>query len=297
MSIEIREDSQYTFTYEKIRSDLPQLITTATIAVFDPEGNEMVAETDMSIAINVATYNQDFSIDPTDLEFELGQNYKVVYNIDGEVIVYLFDIVRYPFVNPVSDQDLINENPVVRLGVNEAKGKANSGSTTTIVDTERTEVNQHWYGGQLEVLPLDDADQITKHQVDDYDKPTNTLTFTPARSVAVTTENYVLRRSYKAQIDLAGEKVTEDLNKNAKRIYLLLDSTQCKRLVIYKFFETYFQSKREATDDKNDLQFKYYAEKYGAELNTIKLDYDADDDGIIDSDEVAQSNFVSELYR
>ena len=44
----------------------------------------------MSVAINVATYNVDFSVDPTDLEWELGENYKVVYTIDGEVIVYFF---------------------------------------------------------------------------------------------------------------------------------------------------------------------------------------------------------------
>lgn len=297
MSIEIRKDSQYTFTYEKIRSDLPQLITSATISIFDPKGNEMLAETDMSIAINVATYNQDFSVDPTGFEFDLGQNYKVIYTIDGEVIAYLFDIVLYPFVNPVTDQDLITENEIVRRGVWEVKGQADSGSTTTILDTERTEANESWYGGVLEVLPLDDANQITKHQINDYDRPTNTLTFEPARNVAITTENYVLRRSYKAQIDLAGEKVGEDLAKNAKRIALLLDSTQCKRLVIYKFFETYFQAKRQADGDSADLQFKYYSDKYAAELLSIKLDYDADEDGVIDEEEKAQSDFVVEVTR
>lgn len=297
MSIEVRLDSQYTFTYEKIRSDLPQLITEATIAIYNADGEEMLAETDMSVAINVATYNVDFSVDPTDLEWSLGQNYKVVYVIDGETIVYFFDIVNYPFVNPVNDQDLITENPIVKKGVWEVKGQADSGTVDTIIDTERTEVNEYWYGGIIDILPLDDADQVTSHRVTDYDNTINTLTFEPARATAITTENYVLRRSYQSQINLAGEKVVEDLNKNAKRAYLLIDSTQCKRLVIYKFFETYFQALREAEGDKNDLQFKYYSEKYSSELNNLKVDYDEDEDGDITEEEQGVSNFVTEILR
>ena len=297
MSIEVRLDSQYTFTYEKIRSDLPQLITEATIAIYNADGEEMLAETDMSVAINVATYNVDFSVDPTDLEWSLGQNYKVVYVIDGETIVYFFNIVNYPFINPVNDQDLITENPIVKKGVWEVKGQADSGTVDTIIDTERTEVNEYWYGGIIDILPLDDADQVTSHRVTDYDNTINTLTFEPARATAITTENYVLRRSYQSQINLAGEKVVEDLNKNAKRAYLLIDSTQCKRLVIYKFFETYFQALREAEGDKNDLQFKYYSEKYASELNNLKVDYDEDEDGDITEEEQGVSNFVTEILR
>lgn len=297
MSIEVRLDSQYTFIYEKIRSDLPQLITEATITIYNSAGEEMLAETEMSVAINVATYNVDFSVDPTDLEWELGENYKVVYDIDGETIVYFFSIVNYPFVNPVNDQDLITENPIVKKGVWEVKGQADSGTVDTIIDTERTEVNEYWYGGIIDILPLDDADQVTSHRVTDYDNTINTLTFEPARATAITTENYVLRRSYQSQINLAGEKVVEDLNKNAKRAYLLIDSTQCKRLVIYKFFETYFQALREAEGDKNDLQFKYYSEKYASELNNLKVDYDEDEDGDITEEEQGVSNFVTEIMR
>lgn len=297
MSLEVRIDSQYTFTYEKIRSDLPQLITDATIAIYNSNGDEMLAETTMSVAINVATYNVDFSVDPTDLEWELGENYKVVYTIDGEVIVYFFSIVNYPFVNPVTDQDLITENPIVKKGTWEVKGQADSGTTDTIIDTERTEVNEYWYGGIIEILPLDDSNQITSHRVTDYDATVNTITFSPARSSSITTENYVLRRSYQSQIDLAGEKVVEDLNKNAKRAYLLIDSTQCKRLVVYKFFETYFQALRDAEGDKNDLQFKYYAEKYASELNNLKVDYDENEDGDISEEEKGASNFVVEIVR
>lgn len=297
MALEIRLDSQYTFTYEKIRSDLPQLITEATITIYNSAGEEMLAETEMSVAINVATYNVDFSVDPTDLEWELGENYKVVYDIDGETIVYFFSIVNYPFVNPVNDQDLITENPIVKRGTWEVKGQADSGTTDTIIDTERTEVNEYWYGGIIDILPLDDADQVTSHRVTDYDSTINTITFEPAYSATITTQNYVLRRSYQSQIDLAGEKVVEDLNKNAKRAYLLIDSTQCKRLVVYKFFETYFQALRETEGDKNDLQFRYYSDKYSTELNSLKVDYDEDEDGDITDDEKGASNFVTEITR
>ncbi len=290
-------DSQYTFTYEKIRSDLPQLITEATITIYNSAGEEMLAETDMTTAINVAAYNVDFSVDPTDLEWSLGQNYKVVYTIDGETIVYFFDIVNYPFINPVNDQDLITENPIVKKGTWEVKGQADSGTTDTIIDTERTEVNEYWYGGIIDILPLNDADQVTSHRVTDYDSTINTITFEPAYSATITTQNYVLRRSYQSQIDLAGEKVVEDLNKNAKRAYLLIDSTQCKRLVVYKFFETYFQALRETEGDKNDLQFRYYSDKYSTELNSLKVDYDEDEDGDITDDEKGASNFVTEITR
>lgn len=294
MSIEIREDSQYTFTYEKIRSDLPQLITEATITIFSNTGETILEETSMSVTSNVASYNIDLSAYD---DFELGTNYRVQYDIDGEVISYFFSVVKCPFVNPVDDQDLVNENPIVRKGVWEAKGQADSGTFDTIVDTERTEAYQHWYGGVIEILPLDDANQITKHQINDYDNTINTITFTPTRSTAVTTENYVIRRSYQAQINLAGEKVAEDLWKNDKRIYLLLDSTQAKRLIIYKFFETYFQGLRDAEGDKQDLQFKYYLEKYNAEIASLKFDYDANEDGVIDDSEKGESLTSVEIIR
>ena len=51
----------------------------------------------------------------------------------------------------------------------------------------------------------------------DYDATVNTITFSPARSSSITTENYVLRRSYRVKLISPGKKVVEDLNKNAKR--------------------------------------------------------------------------------
>lgn len=297
MNLEIREDSQYTFVHTEVRNDLPWLITSALISIIHSDGTTLVDEETMSVVSNVASYNVDFSIDESGGEYALGANYRVVFNIDGKIINRFFDIVRYPFENPVIDQDLIEENPMLRKGQTEEHGQADSGTVSTLIDTERNEPSEYWYGGEMTIIPLNETQQSTVHKVTDYNDSTQEFTFDPPRATAITTENYVIRRSYQQSIDVAGEIVREDLWKNNKRAYLLLDSSQLKRLIIYKFFERYWGVRREAQGDHADLEYARYSDMYKGLISSVPLVLDADDDGVIDEDEKRTDVGETEIVR
>lgn len=297
MNLEIREDSQYTFTHVEVRNDLPWNITTATLSIYGYDGVKIVDSVAMSVTSNTASYNVNFSVDISSTEWSRSQNYRAEFNIDGVYYQRFFDIVRSPFICRVVDRDLIEEDSSLQDGRMEQAGQADSGTTTTIIDTERREPEQYWYGGKIRIIPLVDSDQVTEHQITNFDNDTNELTFEPARSLAITTENYIIRRSYQSSIDASAEIVKEDLWRNGKRAHLLLDSSQINRLVIYKFFERYWQVKREATDDSADLKFKHYEQKYKDTIGGLVAIMDADDDGIIDEDEARTQVSVTEIIR
>ena len=137
MNLEIKEDnSSYTFTFTKYVNDLESNITTATISIDNPGGTEYVASTNMSLSGATATYTVDFSSDPSAGTWSRDRNYKAIMIIDGETHIRLFDIVRYPFINSVTIDDLRSENrealDVIGYKIN---GTGESGSTTTLVDS------------------------------------------------------------------------------------------------------------------------------------------------------------------
>lgn len=302
MNLEIREDSTYTFTFQRVVDGLTKGLTSATLAIVGSDGEEYQTATAMTVSSNVATKAINFATDPTSLTYSRGRNYKAVITATYsdstvEVIPRLFDIVLYPFVNQVSDQDLISENRMLENGIQEEGGEASSGSTTTLVDLNRSEANDWWNGGKLFVMPLLDDGKITEHTVTDFVSSTGTITFTPART-AVTTEAYTIRRSYQQQITTAGEIVQADIASNGKQAYLMIDSTQVNRLIIYKCLERWFQQARKAEGDQYDLQFNYYRGEYDKLFNSIPLMYDADDSGSIEEDEQQVGTFtIVEISR
>lgn len=301
MNLEIKEDSTYTFTFERTVDNLTKGLTSATIAILSKGGATYQTATAMTVASNVATKSINFATDPTAGEYSLGRFWQAVIvatyaDSTTETIVRFFDIVRYPFVNQVKDQDLIDENRYVAEGIQDFGGTASSGSDSTLVDLNRAESDDYWNGGKLFILPLVDTDKVTEHTVTDFVKSTGTLTFTPTRT-AVTLEQYTLRRSYQAQINLAGKIVQEDLLAQTKLAYLCVDSTQLNRLIVYKCLERYFQPLREQENDKWDLQFKYYQGEYKKLFDSIPLTYDASDDGAIDDDEQTVNLAVINLSR
>lgn len=293
MNIEIAEDTSYTFTYTKTDSGaVPGTITTATLRILGPTGSVYQASTAMTIASPNATKAINFATDPTDLTYSRDRNYQVEYTIDGSVYREFFDLVRVPFSNRVVDQDLINENRLMLDGVAEQSGVASSGTTLTLVDLGQSESDDHWNGGQITILPLTDTGVVIERLVTDYVKSTGTITFTPA-ATAVTTERYFIRRSYKAMTDAAADRVREDILSQGNPAYLLIDSTQVKRLIVLKTLESYFQQMRSAEGDKYDLQFKYYETEYKRQLAAIPLIIDIDDSGGIDSEEEKGQAFMS----
>ncbi|MBW1784889.1 MAG: hypothetical protein JRL30_29610, partial [Deltaproteobacteria bacterium] len=109
--IEVQKDSTYTFQYFKEVNNALSTISAATITIYDPSNNEILAATAMSVSGDIATHAWDST------GKDMGRNYYVKFIPDGGTpIVRFFDIYAYPFINDITDDDLIAENEVLKKG-------------------------------------------------------------------------------------------------------------------------------------------------------------------------------------
>ena len=290
MKIEVQENNtSFDFTFTSFVNDIQTNITAATIVIKNPAGTEFLASVAMSgTGTPTVTHTQDFT-DDTGGVWEIDRNYTAILTIDGVDHLRLFDIVRFPFVNEVNIDDLRNENrDALDQGGSKVEGTADSGSTTTVVDSTKVGA-ETFAGGRIEIYPAANDERSTFHTVDSFASGTGTFTFSPARDDAVATNNYTVRRSYAEDIDRAGTIVQSHLWKKAQRAYLILDNTQVRDMIVYKFFERLFIKRRIAIGDDNrdHTQYLYYRDQYNIEYDGLPLAYDSDDDGLIEDDEEA----------
>lgn len=293
-------DSDSTYAQANTSSDFNTNISSLTIpfnntqlfikAIFDGS-NTQSAVSNIDVVIGqvgaTATHTQDFSTDPSAGKFSIGRNYQAIIIVDGETLVRLFDIVKYPFINEVTIEDLRDENRQALDDIGyRINGDADSGSTTTLVDA--TKIGEETFlGGELEIYPTDNADRSSFHTITAFDSATGTFTFSPARGVAVATNAYTTRRSFAEDIKRSGEIVQKELWKKDRRAYLILDNSQIKDLIIYKFFERMYGRRRKAINEDNSdhVDFLYYSDLYRSDYDGLPLVYDLDEDGVIDNDE------------
>ena len=276
--IEVREGESYEFEAFIESSNLPTIPSVATMEIFSSDGDTILSSTSMVIdgTTGVASYTWNST------GTAKGVNYIAKFLLDTTAIVRLFDIYLTPFINLITDDDLILEYSEIKSGVWEQSGTAQSGTTSTIVDNSRFEDTGTWNGGKLEIIQ---DNELIIRDVVSYVSSTSTITFTPVIDPAITTEKYLIRKSYQNDIDYAGNKVVLDLKKIDRRASLILDNNATKYLVVYKFFESYFFKLIKQEGDEFYLKYNYYKEKYSSELQGLNLVYDSNDDGVIDDDE------------
>lgn len=277
--IEIQKDSTYTFTHFIESKNLPIVPSTATITILESNGTEILASTAMTIdgTTGVCTYAWDST------GVEVGMNYMVKYQLDSyDPVIRLFDVMLYPFVNNVTDDDLFSEYKGLKTNYYEDSSQADSGATTTIVDSNRAEDDDHWNGGQLEIYQ---SQKVYIRKITDYVQSTGTITFTPAMPSAITTEEYTIRQSYQEDIDRAGRVVQLQFKRIEKRAYLVIDSYTLKQLIIYEVLKQYFFEIMKEEGDEFSIKYAYYASQYNAIFESLKLVYDEDESGTIEDGE------------
>lgn len=288
MNLEAKKDSVHSFSFpnnvfgsERRLKNLPVAITSATIKIDKPGGTEILAATAM--AISVDTYSATYSWNSTGQD--VGENYAVTFTINGTVYVRFMDIYNYPFLHTVCDDDLFAIDQTLKDSTWHVSGKATSGTTATLVDTNRIEDDGKFNGGMIDLF-YDDA--IVRRDITSFVKTTKTITFTPVVSVAVSAGlGYAARESFQASIDTAADEVQERFTQIEKRAYLLIDHSQTKKPIIYKTLANYWRQKVKEKDDEYDLRYKYYLEEYENYFTNTIWKYDTDWNALIDDDETA----------
>ena len=286
MNLEIKQDSTHTFTFPDDvfessywQSNQKTVITSATIEITDALDDEIQAVTNMTISGD--TYSATYNWDSTDEDIK--ENYIVKFVINGVCYNRFFDIYLYPFQNTVTDDDLFAKDSSLKEYVHKKSGKADSGTITTLVDSNRIEDDNFFNGGVIEIYF---NEKIEKRNVADFVSSTNTITFTPAVYTSVSEGiGYSLRESFQNEINEAGKEVQLRFRQMNRRAYLLIDHTQVKELIVFKTLANYWHHKVKSIDDEYHIKYNYYFQKYESLFTNTVWKYDTNADGTITDDE------------
>ena len=192
--------------------------------------------------------------------------------------VQLFDVVQYPILSLITDDDLISECFEVQSQKYMAHGTADSGSTSEVVDAElRDYADDHWKGGSIEIVAgTNSGDWRT---VSTSDRETGKVTVSEDFSSSITgTSEYVLRRTFQREIDRAFEDMCADISARGYRPALIIGSEDLKPAHICLMLSKVCRSLAKGPDDVWWARADLYAERYTATMSAMKWQYDSDED-------------------
>lgn len=226
----------------------------------------------------------------------LDKNYQAVisYVVDAvtfEAVVY-YDVVNHKLQYVITDDDLMKELPQISEQGYREYGTATSGSATTIVDLELQRFADNYFNGGLAV----DLDNEEKREITNFVSSTGTVT-TTTFSNAISTNKYMLVRSYTREIETAFDKIKSMIKMDGQNPEQFTDGDDLKLVHIYLSVAEVCKSFSTATESYWwDLWQKY--ETKGEKLfDSIEYKYDDNNDGIISSGEEGFSNRVRTTGR
>jgi len=199
-----------------------------------------------------------------------------VYSGYAGSVTLFYDVVRARLTKVITDDDLTAELPQLKDAGWQARGAADSGTATTIVDAELMRYEDDYFtGGVARLLGRDEAREITG-----FDSLTGTIT-TAAFGSAVTTDKYVLTRSYSREIQRAFEKIEEKIVRQGRRPERILDPEDLRGVhILYAVAEV---CKGLVGDSKGmwwDM-WKEYEKKGEEAFDGLTIKYDSANDGYI----------------
>lgn len=264
--------------------------SSATITLYKTDGNTVLqANTSASIASSgEMTYTLTAAHTAT-----LGLNYKAVWAYVVSGVTYyetqLFDVVRSILSIPITDDDLYAELPSLRKANVQLSGTATSGAASSLTDTtKRKEVDDFWKGGVLEIISGTGSGQT--RDVTGSAQSTGVISVSPSFTTTPdSTSVYRVIKSFTNIINQSFEKIEQMLYDKGKRDALILEASQIKIPLIYLTVHMIAMDFRDEENDKWDLLQRDYLAKFEKAFTTLTLDYDEDESGGVQGDEVQQS--------
>jgi len=196
---------------------------------------------------------------------------------------------------------LTNADIVARMSVlADYVGKAESGSTTTLVNSKIFDdfADDDFNNQYICILSGDDkgSDRI----ITDFVTSTGTFTFDALDSaVSNITQFAIVEDGYIGKMEEAILYIQEKIKNDGKDIDLFLTESQLKEIHLYKTLDIICQDKfQDATDE--DLYYarhQHYNNLFESTYGGLKADYDANEDGVISSDEELQGGSFGILVR
>ncbi len=267
-------DTFKTYVFENNRKVVP---TSATLTVYEPGGDTVLID---AAAMTVAADGLlSYSLTTTHND-EADENYKAVvaYVVSGTTyyLTLFYDVVNSKLHKVIVDDDLISELPQLRTRREVVHGTAESGSTTTIVDTELKQYEDDYFTGGLATnLTNDETREIT-----DFVSSTGTVTIATA-TATTTGHKYILQRSYSREIQRAFEKIEDLLHREGRRAHLILDPYDLREVHILFSVAEVCKGFMTETDNMWSFFWQEYDKRAYAVFKNLNLKYDESDDGII----------------
>lgn len=267
-----------TYVYEHNLKVVPTL---ATITIYSPGSeNKIIDVAGMDIAVDGLL---SYSLTAED-NGVVESNYKVVIAYTYNTVTYyatlFYDVVLSRLLKVITDDDVVIELPQLRESGWRAHGTAKSGSVTTLVDNELKRFEDDYFtGGSLRSLDKDEVREVLG-----FVSSTGTVT-TSAFSSGITTDKYVITRSYSQEIQRAFEKIDEKLVRLGRRSELVLDPYDLREVHIYY---SVAEACKALVTQKGDFwweMWKLYEVKADEAFSGINFKYDSSQNGYISESE------------
>ena len=270
-----------TYVYENNRKILP---SSARLTVFR-SGTATALVTDELMSIG-ADGLLSYLLSPTDNSVT-GANYKTVVTYDYNGVTYsvtlFYDVVRSLLFQVISDTDISSELPQLMENGWRVHGTAESGSLTTIVDGELARYEDEYFaGGTAYSVVKDETREVIAFQA------TTGTVMTKPFSGAISTDAYILTRSFTREIERAFEKMEAMLVSAGKRPELILDSYDLRELHIYLSVAEVVKGLILDGESFWWNIWKEYEGKAGATFASLNLKYDHSEDGFISDGEASE---------
>ena len=293
MKEQILHNSTESFSAYVYSGGLVVVPSSATVTISRPSGGDilltdavMTVATDGKLSLSLSSGHNSV----------LGENYKAVityvYSGGTDKAVRFYDVVRSRLDSVITDSDVTSELPQLKGSGWKVMGKAESGSVTTIIDSELSNYSDDYFtGGTAYSVDKDELRKITS-----FDSATGTVTV-EAFSSAVVNDSYILTRSYGAEIVRAFDKLSEKISSMGKRPYLVLDPYDLKEIHLLMSVSEACKGlslEEEGFYWKMWKEYESRADKLFASLN-FKYDYSGD--GEISRGESERANLSGRLKR
>lgn len=211
---------------------------------------------------------------------ELGSDYKaVVAYIHDSVQFYatvFYDVVSSALTRVITDDDIAAELPQIKESGWKVRGQAESGSVTTLVSSELKRYGDGYFTGGL----AHSVDKASGRAITGFVSSTGTVT-TEAFESAISTDRFILTRSYTREIGRAFEKIEERLKNTGRRPHLVLDPEDLRETHIYASVAEVCKGMITESDGLWWKLWKEYEKKTDDAFNAMNFKYDATGDGFI----------------
>lgn len=273
--------------------------SSALITLYLSNGSSIL-QSQASATVDSTTGEMTYSL-TTNHTANLGLNYKAVWQYIVSGVTYyetqLFDVVRSILSIPITDDDLYAELPSLRKSNVQDSGIAVSATASTLVDTKkRKETNDYWKGGVIETLSGTGLGQT--RDITGFTQSTGTITVSPDWTTTPdATTTYRIVKSWTTAIETGFDKIEQMLYNKGKRDALILEASQIKIPLVYLVIHTICVDLMTETDDKWDLLQKLYQDKFEKAFNNLTLDYDEDESGGVEGQEIQMAVNTFRIQR